>query len=143
MADCPYFFPGAPSFGAAFDIPFDVENRSFFFEFSNLKISCRFQGQAEGPGGSKIIFGPNVTILAQGSNRLQPLSHGSYVCPVRSVAVIDGKNVAELFYSAQISFISEYNTRLFGWRRSRDEDGPFTLITTTTPQRWVKGIPLK
>ena len=139
----PSFSLGPPSSGAAFDVPFQVENKSVLFGFSNLKISCKIAGFAKsqlGPGFIK--FGENSLFSARGTNNLPSLSSGPYTCPIRGTAKIGERDAVDLMQSAQVSFISEYDTRIF-WGISHAEDGPYTWITTTVPPRWERGRPLK
>jgi hypothetical protein len=141
----PSFSPGPPSSGSAFDIPFQVENKSALFGFNNLKITCivdsAFAKSHEGPGS--VTFGPDLGFAVQGSNQLERLSSGPYICPVRRTIRMGTEDAADMaLQRAQIRFESEYDSRLL-WGRSRAEDGPFTLITTTIPPHWERGVPLK
>jgi hypothetical protein len=141
----PSFSPGPPSSGSAFDIPFQVENKSALFGLNNLKITCivddALAKSHEGPGS--ITFGPNVGFAVQGSNQLGRLLSGPYICPVRRMIRMGTEDAADMaLQRAQIKFVSEYNSRLL-WGRSRAEDGPFTLITATVPPHWERGVPLK
>jgi hypothetical protein len=139
----PVFSPGLPSYGAAVDVPFEVGNKSLLFGFSNLKISCKVRGRIVSeiaPNG--IVLGADVAFAARGTNSLSPSSSGTFVCPIRKRIGVGGKDAADLFQSAQITFLSEYDSRLL-WGRSHAEDGPFTWITTTAPPHWARGVPLK
>jgi hypothetical protein len=138
------FSPGPPIFAkSALDVPFDVENKSVFFGFSNLTLTCHIiRAKAVSSRGNDLdIQGPFVR-TADSTNTLAPRAHGSYTCPFRYLANIDGENAADVIKSVEIGFVSEYDRRLF-WGRSRDEDGPFTLDMNTTPPHWVRGEMLK
>ena len=135
----PSFSPGPPSFGAAFDVPFQIENKSLLFGFSNLKISCKIAAIAK---SQFFAFNGDAIFLARGPNDLSPLSSGPYVCPIRGSFKNGEKDGFDLVQSAQVIFLSEYDRRIF-WGTSRAEDGPYTWMTTTLPPHWEKGKPLK
>jgi hypothetical protein len=145
----PVFFPGQPSFVAAFEVPFVVENKSAFFWIKNLKITCVIpKAFARSPLGSAIGF-ENMEAEAIGlPGSLAPTlssraATGMYACPLRRLGNIDGRDAVEQMVSAEISFRTEYDGRWW-WQKPRivSEDGPFTLVTTTMPHRWMRGRPL-
>jgi|ERR1700722_1826345 len=144
----PVFSPGPPSFGDAFGIPFTVENKSAFFWLRNIKIKCVIHSAAFiGPFGGASI--DDVDVEAAGlPGSLAPVgssatSSGVYFCPLRGIVSIGGQDIVEQAKSAQLSFESEYDKRTPWSARVTSEDGPFTLITTTQPPHWAKGIILK
>jgi hypothetical protein len=145
----PVFSPGQSSFVAAFEVPFVVENKSAFFWIKNLKITCLIpKAFARSPLGSAMGF-ENIEAEAVGLPRsLAPtLSSGGatgiYACPLRRLGNVDGRDAVEQMISAEISFRTEYDGRWW-WQKPRivSEDGPFTLVTTTVPHRWMRGRPL-
>jgi hypothetical protein len=139
----PIFSPGPPSYGAAFGVPFQVENKSALFGYFNLKISCKIEGMAKSQIGTGTVgFGENVTFAARGANNLSALSSGPFICPLRGYIKIGEKDAADLMQSAQITFLSEYDRSLW-WGTSHSEDGPYTWITTTIPPHWEKGAALR
>ena len=80
----PSFVPGLPSFGVAFDIPFQVENKSILFGLHNLKIRCRISGKVpDQPTVGGIVLGPNNVVGANGTNELAALSTAPFICPLR------------------------------------------------------------
>lgn len=149
----PSFTPGAPSYGAAIDIPFTIENKSALFSINNLTIVCVVRVSFVGsPNGSPPQLN-GVGVRASGlpaslasslkSMESGQMSSGSYRCPLRDTKVaFAGQNAADQIKSAQVSFHTEYDAAL-PWRsRVTSDDGPFTLVTTV-PQYWVKGLMLK
>jgi hypothetical protein len=144
----PSFSPNTASFGSALDVPFIVENKSSLFALSNLRIICHpVSLVARGPTGAEITIGDNVTIgpppaRAMVINALPPMTSTSFACPIRGAIVVDGKDAADRTIKARLSFISEYDSRLF-WGRSRTESGVFSLDTATIPQQWVPWVPIK
>jgi hypothetical protein len=136
----PAFSPGVPS-GSPFDVPFKVENKSAFFEFSNLTISCELlRFRAEGETGS-VIQG-TARIEARGTNRLAPLQSAPYTCPLRGIMRVGGSDAADKIIYAQVVFRSEYDAPLL-WGRLQAESAVFTLNTSTAPPQWNEGRPLK
>jgi hypothetical protein len=141
----PTFSPGPLSFGAAFDIPFTVENKGAFFPIENLNIICIVTISLVGsPNGSTPQIN-DVGVSAGGTPKTlasalsQEPSVGTYRCPLRGVIGAHNLDVVDQVKSAQISFHSEFAMRV-PWRaRTQSDDGPFTLVTTTVPPHWVRG----
>jgi hypothetical protein len=141
----PVFSPGPPSFGAAFDIPFAVENRSAFFPIENLNIICvvtiSLVGSSNGSPPQINHVGINVggTPKTLATALSQEPSVGTYRCPLRGVIGAGRLDVVDQVKSAQISFHSEYDMRVPWHARTQSDDGPFTLVTTTVPPHWTRG----
>jgi hypothetical protein len=137
----PVFSPGSPSFGAALDVPFKVDNRSVVFWITGLRIRCKVEGKVpDQPGMTNTTFGPNF-VGANGTNAIAPNSSAPFTCPMRHSFVI-GRDVTDIIRHSRVTFISEYDGHLsFG--RASFEDGPFTWNTDTVPPHWERGLPLK
>jgi hypothetical protein len=145
----PSFSPGLPSFGAAIDIPFTIENRSALFPIKNLEITCvvtvSFLGSPDGLAPQLNNLGVRARGLpaSLASATSGGFSSGAYLCPLRDAKIGFGSaNAADRIKSAQLSFHTEYDAVLPWQSRSVSDEGPFTLVTTV-PQYWVKGTPLK
>jgi hypothetical protein len=140
----PTFFPGSPSFGSPFDVPFIVTNKSALFRLSNLTISCEIRFKAEGPSGSVVekVGDDFSKISARGVNKeLKAAGTSWFTCPLRGIARVDGFDAADRITSAQVAFSSEYDSLL--WGRSKARSDEFTLNTETTPPQWTAGSRLK
>jgi hypothetical protein len=138
----PVFLPGPPSFGAAFDVPFHVENKSLFFWLSGLRIKCKVEGIIpDQPSVTGITFGPNF-VGANGTNGIAPSSSAPFTCPLRGAFGFGNKDSTDIIRNARVTFMSEHDARFFGGP-VKTEDGPFTWITTTIPPHWERGVPLK
>ena len=140
----PVFSAGPPSYGAATDVPFQVENKSAVFGLSDLRVSCKVSGIAQSKTSSSFIkLGSGMSFLRQGANYIAPLSSAPYTCPLRGKGGVDNSDAADVLQNVEISFATEY--RIFSWLPGQfhAEDGPFTWITTTTPPHWERGEPLK
>ena len=138
----PVFSPGPPSFGAAFDVPFRVENKSAFFWLSGLKLMCKVEGDIpDQPSVTGIVFGPNF-VTASGKNVIGPSTSVPYICPLRSAFRLGNRDAAEIIRHSRVTFLSEYESRFLAGR-VKTEDGPFTLVETTIPPHWERGAPLK
>jgi hypothetical protein len=140
------FAPGEPSFGSAFDVPFTVSNKSALFGFSNVSIACELRNfKAVGPTGSAITQSPTATgtVAPQGTNpTIARLTTTTFTCPIGRAFMIDNRNAGEQLVSASISFVVEYDARLW-WGRAKVKIGPFSFDPRTVPGRWVPGEPLK
>ncbi|WP_205680485.1 hypothetical protein [Bradyrhizobium sp. LVM 105] len=148
----PSFTPGPPSYGAAMDIPFTIENNSALFGISNLTITCvisaSFVGSPEGSPpqiniGVRASGMPAALSSTVGAAMSGRMKSGSYICPLRDNRIgFGGANAADRIKSAQVSFRAEYDARIPWGSRVASDEGPFTLVTTV-PQYWVKGALLK
>jgi hypothetical protein len=137
----PSFSPGPPSFGAAFDVPFRVENKSALVSIRGLQIKCKVEGTIpDQPTITKLTFGPNF-VGASGSNTIAPVTSAPYTCPLRG-AFVFGADATDIIRHARVTFIAEYDAHFIGARIAA-EDGPFTWNETTVPPHWERGIPLK
>ncbi|MEH2485413.1 hypothetical protein V1280_001352 [Bradyrhizobium sp. AZCC 2230] len=128
---------GPPSFGAAFDVPFRVENKSVFFSLTGLRLKCKVDGVL--PGAN--TFRDN-SFSAKGMNAIAPQSSAPYTCPLRGAISINGTEVTDTIRQARVTVIVQYNRRILGGIATA-ETGPYWWNEKTTPPHWEYGAPLK
>ena len=142
----PVFAPIAPALGSASDAPFSVTNKSAWFFFYNLIITCKLMNfRAIGPTGASIVQQPGaVAIFApRGANAvLPPLVTDTFVCPIGRAFMVDRRNAGEQLASASLFFVAEYDRQLW-WGRTQTTSITFTFAPTASPPQWLPGEPLK
>jgi hypothetical protein len=140
----PTFEPGAPSFGSAFDVTFSGTNKSLFFDNRNLRVSCTLVCfKYTGPTGATIRVNKNSNAniaWGVGPDRLKADDTLPFICRMRNIFNVDGKDVADGLPTVAISFKSEYDNPWWLWfRRKTVQSTTFSLNTKATPPQWVRG----
>jgi hypothetical protein len=137
----PVFSPQPPAASpSAFDIRFNVENRSALFPIDELRIRCILREVTVVAEHSNLAIGTFVP-PASGPNSIGSATTGVYKCPLKDLVRVGDKDWGEVLKEAELSFEATYRQWPFGHRTRNSEK--FTLDSAASPPRWIKGKTLR
>jgi hypothetical protein len=125
----PRIIPAPPTLGPAFNVPFQIENKSTMFALEHVQIRCVFDKVLMGP---LIITNSRVYLKETGS--IAPDTPAWYICPFQGTVPPDTR-----ILSATIHFWISYDSPWPNGNRVDYMSEPFTLNVDSVPVPMAPG----